>query len=422
MPRGRQLHRVPAGDEPRSAAHVRRNDGRRGRRRRRGGCAEFVGRQPSRAADVLSVRRGGLLGAPARQFHVPGQQPTESVPVLKELITRAGTASSRRAGWGTVFLGNHDQSRHGEPLRERRHRGTEPRRPDAARPAAHHARRRRTSTTATSSAWRTSASTISGLPRPDDDQLLSAARAGRRRPAGVLAAQAELSRDNARTPMQWSAGSTAGFSGGDLDRGQRPDYRTVNVAVESGTRAPCCRYVRRMIKLRKCEPTLVYGRYTLLDRANPEVFAYTRRLGARTLMVRAQLQSKGRSHGVAARVHDREDLDQRLRCIPGPGCAARAPALPGGRVGAAAERLSQGRAEEAPWFSSAPVQGPRILCCWSPRASPALILARLCAHPNKKPNGHLIGGRTLSVGTALSGSDEYSSCTVTPKRGIKRVG
>jgi oligo-1,6-glucosidase len=30
---------------------------------------------------------------------------------------------------------------------------------------------------------------------------------------------------------------------------------------------------------------LVYGRYQLLDRENPEVYAYTRGLGGRTLMV-----------------------------------------------------------------------------------------------------------------------------------------
>jgi oligo-1,6-glucosidase len=44
-------------------------------------------------------------------------------------------------------------------------------------------------------------------------------------------------------------------------------------------------YVRRLLRLRKSDPVLVYGRYQLLDRENPEVFAYTRSLDGRTLMV-----------------------------------------------------------------------------------------------------------------------------------------
>ena len=67
----------------------------------------------------------------------------------------------------------------------------------------------------------------------------------------------------------------------------------MNVAVEERDTGSVLQYVRRMIKLRKSEPTLVYGRYTLLDRANLEVFAYTRRLGARTLMVALSFSPRG---------------------------------------------------------------------------------------------------------------------------------
>ena len=48
-----------------------------------------------------------------------------------------------------------------------------------------------------------------------------------------------------------------------------------------------------MIRLRKDEPVLVYGRYQLLDRGNPEVFAYTRSLNGRTLMVALSFSPAG---------------------------------------------------------------------------------------------------------------------------------
>ena len=35
-------------------------------------------------------------------------------------------------------------------------------------------------------------------------------------------------------------------------------------------------YFRRIVRLRKDNLTLVYGKYTLLDKSNPDVYAYTR--------------------------------------------------------------------------------------------------------------------------------------------------
>jgi oligo-1,6-glucosidase len=110
---------------------------------------------------------------------------------------------------------------------------------------------------------------------------------------GFLAAQAEVSRDNSRTPMQWTADSNAGFTGGMPWIRVNPDYRTVNVAAEEEDTSSVLHYFRRMVRLRRSEPVLVYGRYQLLDRANPEVFAYTRSLNGRTLMVALSFSPAG---------------------------------------------------------------------------------------------------------------------------------
>ncbi len=47
----------------------------------------------------------------------------------------------------------------------------------------------------------------------------------------------------------------------------------------------CLNYFRRMVKLRKDNLVLVYGKYTLLDKDNEQVYAYTSELGNKKLLV-----------------------------------------------------------------------------------------------------------------------------------------
>ncbi|HLZ89749.1 MAG TPA: alpha-glucosidase [Puia sp.] len=84
------------------------------------------------------------------------------------------------------------------------------------------------------------------------------------------------SRDNSRTPMQWDAGIHAGFTRGKPWIGLNPNYSSVNVAAEDRDVNSCLNYFRKLTKLRKDNPVLVYGKYTLLDKGNPDVYAYTR--------------------------------------------------------------------------------------------------------------------------------------------------
>ena len=215
-----------------------------------------------------------------------------SLPVLKEIITRWDSVFER-AGWGTVFLGNHDQSRMVSRF------GNDA--PGYRTTSAKMLHTLLLTMRATPYIYNGDELGMANIRFNDirDYRDLMTINYYRRleREGGdlreFLAAQAELSRDNGRTPMQWSADSTAGFSGGTPWIRVNPDYRTVNVAVEERDTGSVLQYFRRMIKLRKSEPTLVYGRYTLLDRANPEVFAYTRRLGARTLMVALSFSPRG---------------------------------------------------------------------------------------------------------------------------------
>jgi oligo-1,6-glucosidase len=93
------------------------------------------------------------------------------------------------------------------------------------------------------------------------------------------------SRDNGRTPMQWDATAHAGFTTGTPWIGVNPNYATINVAAQEQDPASCLNYFRQLVQLRKNNLTLVYGKFHLLDRSNPKVYAYTRSMEGKKLLV-----------------------------------------------------------------------------------------------------------------------------------------
>jgi oligo-1,6-glucosidase len=93
------------------------------------------------------------------------------------------------------------------------------------------------------------------------------------------------SRDNGRTPFQWNATTHAGFTTGIPWIKVNPNYKTLNAAAQEKDPNSCLNYFRNMVKLRKANPALVYGKYTLLDKNNPAVYAYTREEAGRKLLI-----------------------------------------------------------------------------------------------------------------------------------------
>lgn len=92
-------------------------------------------------------------------------------------------------------------------------------------------------------------------------------------------------RDNGRTPFQWDNTENAGFSKDKPWLKVNPNYKTINVATEEKDPNSPLLYFRKMVKLRKALPELVYGSYTLLDENNSEVYAYTRTLNSKRVLV-----------------------------------------------------------------------------------------------------------------------------------------
>ena len=101
----------------------------------------------------------------------------------------------------------------------------------------------------------------------------------------ALARLRHFSRDNARTPMQWTPEENAGFTTGTPWIGINPNYRAVNAATEATDPNSVLCYYRRLTALRRAEKLLVYGDFTDLLPEHEAVFAYLRRLDQQCALV-----------------------------------------------------------------------------------------------------------------------------------------
>ena len=101
-----------------------------------------------------------------------------------------------------------------------------------------------------------------------------------------------VSRDNSRTPFQWDAGANAGFTKGTPWINVNENYKTVNAAAEENDPGSVLNYFRKVVQLRKDNQILVYGKYELLDKSNPDVYTYTRTLNGKTWLVMLNFKSR----------------------------------------------------------------------------------------------------------------------------------
>ena len=100
------------------------------------------------------------------------------------------------------------------------------------------------------------------------------------------------SRDNGRTPFQWNDSINAGFGAGTPWIKVNPNYSTLNASAQEKDPNSVLNYFRQVVKLRKENPVLVYGKYSLLDKNNPEVYAYTRELNGKKMLVLLNFKNK----------------------------------------------------------------------------------------------------------------------------------
>lgn len=100
-----------------------------------------------------------------------------------------------------------------------------------------------------------------------------------------LEEQKQASRENSRTPFQWNTTPNAGFTEGKPWLKVHPNHTTINAESQENDADSTLNFFRTLVQLRKKEPTLIYGSYTLLDEENEKVYAYLRELNGRRILV-----------------------------------------------------------------------------------------------------------------------------------------
>lgn len=101
-----------------------------------------------------------------------------------------------------------------------------------------------------------------------------------------------ISRDNARTPMQWDDSANAGFTTGTPWIKVNSNYKTVNAKQQTTDPNSVFSYYKELIRLRHENDIIVYGEYELLEPQNEELFIYTRSWNNEQLMVLCNFTEK----------------------------------------------------------------------------------------------------------------------------------
>lgn len=127
-------------------------------------------------------------------------------------------------------------------------------------------------------------------------------------PAEVVAGMRAASRDNARTPMQWSAAPHAGFTSGTPWIAVNPNHVHLNAEAQRGVDGSVFEHYRRLIALRREDAVVVHGSFERVDADDPLVFAFVRRLGRRWLAVVANLSGDPRRNELTVTYGARGEL------------------------------------------------------------------------------------------------------------------
>ncbi|MGZ9809933.1 alpha-glucosidase [Pseudoroseicyclus sp. H15] len=134
-------------------------------------------------------------------------------------------------------------------------------------------------------------------------------------------------RDNARTPMQWSAGENAGFTSGTPWIEVNPNHTEINVEADRSDPDGLIAFYRHLVHLRKTLPILTRGDFRPFSVEDEAIFAYGRAFDGQRLSVVANVSSEPVSYdipeGLACRgtclvhnVEPRDELAGRIELAP----------------------------------------------------------------------------------------------------------
>ena len=104
-------------------------------------------------------------------------------------------------------------------------------------------------------------------------------------PEEMMSALKAVSRDNARTPMQWDDSENAGFTTGTPWIKVNPNYPMINAKSALEDKDSVFYYYQKLIKLRKENEIIIDGVFKGLLEEDENIYAYERILGDQKLLV-----------------------------------------------------------------------------------------------------------------------------------------
>ena len=112
---------------------------------------------------------------------------------------------------------------------------------------------------------------------------------------------ASVSRDNARTPMQWDGSVNGGFSTGNPWLGVNPNYREINVENEKAKADSIFNFYKELISMRLSEECLRRGELEFSNVEDPHIFAYERKLEDKRFKIVANFSSESETYELTDR-------------------------------------------------------------------------------------------------------------------------
>lgn len=99
-------------------------------------------------------------------------------------------------------------------------------------------------------------------------------------------------RDNARTPVQWTAGEQTGFTSGTPWIEVNPNHTEINVEADRADAEGVFEHYRQLVKLRKELPVVSHGSFTPYLQDHEQIFAYARMLEGQKVTVVANFSDQ----------------------------------------------------------------------------------------------------------------------------------
>lgn len=101
-----------------------------------------------------------------------------------------------------------------------------------------------------------------------------------------------VSRDNARTPMQWDRSMNSGFTRGTPWIKLNKNYTRINVLESLKDTKSILHYYMDLIRLRKKNKALLYGSYEIILEKHRDIYAYTRKLKGEVFLIMLNFTGK----------------------------------------------------------------------------------------------------------------------------------